>query len=216
MPRGYWDAAPAPNPFGGPQTRRVWVNDPNGPEYRFPLLEILTGGCLGYIALLIVVGVLLTGAYFWVQKNYVPPIEFVSGSAWHGPMYQYGDYVGQNPTAMKLNVNTVLKDGSFTATVQQPDLNTITRVKGNEVTDTSDDRWKYVINPEKTVHLEFTQCTKNAVYLQFTETANVKGNSTLLNASFYAIACSGEISGVWFLPDKPNAGPGGEFDLSKE
>jgi hypothetical protein len=179
-------------------------------------------GCVKVLAVFVIgIIVVLVGTYLVGSNLVVPnsPVQhkgaFGAGTSWEGQEYQYN--YGQNPASMLLTVET-LKKGAFSGTVQWQDFgDTVTKVEGTIVTNVSfskDTRWKYVLQAHG-VSLQLTNCRKG-VYLQFTETAFVQGNSVILNSAYYSVVCDGKLSGFWFYPNKPHDGPGGEFSLQEK
>ena len=140
----------------------------------------------------------INGAYDSVQKGIT--------STWSGDELQYNrdGYTGTGHTDMIVTIDSI-KKGSLHGQVYWPRMDdTITKAEGTIVANVKhkDIHWKYV-----------DTCSSKGIYLQFTETEYIQGNSVLLNVKYYAVVCNGTLGGVWFWPDRPNDAPGGEFSL---
>jgi hypothetical protein len=168
------------------------------------IIEILAGLVLSVLFILA-----LVVFSSWVQNN-VPKDALSAGSTWDGYEYQdkwyYDGHWHAYETTMILTINSI-KKGSFYGTVRWPNEFTVTKTVGTIITNanhTKDARWKWVTPP----------CS-NGIYLQLTETEEVQGNTGLLNVKYYGVFCDDRISGVWFYPDRPYDGPGGEFSIKR-
>jgi hypothetical protein len=130
-------------------------------------------------------------------------------SEWYGDNLQYNQVTGSNDgqTNMILDIVSV-KKGSIHARVHwSPNFSGTTTWAEGVVTanvNHKDAHWKYV-----------KKCDSKAFYLHLTEKEFLQGNSVFLGIQYFAVLCDGTMYGVWFWPDKPNAGPGGEFSLQR-